>query len=162
MHFLFFIYLCEKLIAMTYKALDIAKLLINKAADDGGGELLTNLKLQKLLYYEQGFHLAYFGTPLFEENIEAWQYGPVVPDVYNYFKEHGKNGITSKECDVQIDDKEEYALFEEVYNVYGKYSAFGLMHMTHSETPWASTNVGVGNVISLQKMADFFKTRLER
>lgn len=145
---------------MAYKALDIAKLLIEKAASDGGGELLTNLKLQKLLYYEQGFHLAYFGSPLFDESIEAWQYGPVVPDVYNHFKGYGKNVIEPEECNTQITDKEECALFDEVYSVYGKYSAFGLMNMTHSETPWASTNVGVGNVISLQKMTDFFKTRL--
>ena len=146
---------------MAYKALDIAKLLIQKAAADGGGELLTNLKLQKLLYYEQGFHLAYFGSPLFDEKIEAWQYGPVVPDVYNHFKHYGKNVIEPEECGVQITGKEECALFDEVYSVYGKYSAFGLMNMTHSETPWASTNVGVGSEISLQKMTDFFKTRLE-
>lgn len=147
---------------MAYKALDIAKMLINKAASDDGGDLLTNLKLQKLLYYEQGFHLAYFGTQLFEENIEAWQYGPVVPDVYNYFKKYGKNVIEPEECGIQISDKEECALFDEVYSVYGKYSAFGLMNMTHSESPWASTHVGVGNEISLQKMTDFFKTRLEQ
>ena len=56
---------------MTYKALDIAKKLIFKAQNDepNGGERLTNLKLQKLLYYQQGYHLAAFGTPLFSENI---------------------------------------------------------------------------------------------
>ena len=52
---------------MAYKALDIAKKLIFKAQNDepNGGKRLTNLKLQKLLYYQQGFHLAFFGTPLF-------------------------------------------------------------------------------------------------
>lgn len=71
---------------MTYKASDIAKKLIFKAQNDepNGGEKLTNLKLQKLLYYQQGFHLAVFGIPLFNEDVEAWMYGPVVPDVYNF------------------------------------------------------------------------------
>ena len=50
---------------MAYKALDIANELLKRAADNGGGDLLTNLKLQKMLYYEQGFHLAYFNEPLF-------------------------------------------------------------------------------------------------
>ena len=60
---------------MTYKALDIAKKLIFKAQNDepNGGERLTNLKLQKLLYYQQGYHLAAFVTPLFSENVEAWR-----------------------------------------------------------------------------------------
>ena len=78
---------------MAYKALDVANELLKRAADNGGGDLLTNLKLQKMLYYEQGFHLAYFNEPLFEEPIEAWQYGPVVPVVYNYYKSRGRNGI---------------------------------------------------------------------
>ena len=59
---------------MAYKAIDIAKKLIFLAQQDeaNGGECLTNLKLQKLLYYQQGYHLAAFGTPLFEENVESW------------------------------------------------------------------------------------------
>ena len=45
---------------MAYNVMDIANELLKRAADNGGGDLLTNLKLQKMLYYEQGFHLAYF------------------------------------------------------------------------------------------------------
>lgn len=76
---------------MVYKAIDIAHKLIAMAQRDeaNGGELLTNLKLQKLLYYQQGFHLANFGTPLFKEDIEAWMYGPVVPCIYDHFREYG-------------------------------------------------------------------------
>ena len=66
---------------MAYKAEQIAQLLLSKAAE-GNQELMSNLKLQKMLYYEQGFHLAAFDTPLFDENIEAWMFGPVVPEVY--------------------------------------------------------------------------------
>lgn len=80
---------------MTYKALDIAKKLIFKAQNDepNGGERLTNLKLQKLLYYQQGYHLAAFGTPLFSEDVESWMYGPVVPSVYDVFSAYGSSAL---------------------------------------------------------------------
>lgn len=71
---------------MAYKVIDIANQLLVKAYRASDGELMTNLKLQKMLYYQQGFHLAYFGTPLFDDEIEAWMYGPVVPSVYNHYK----------------------------------------------------------------------------
>ena len=64
---------------MAHNVLSVANMLLHKAKQViDGGELLTNMKLQKMLYYEQGFHLACFGTPLFNEDIEAWQYGHVV------------------------------------------------------------------------------------
>ncbi len=147
---------------MAYNVMEIANELIKLAADSGGGDLLTNMKLQKLLYYEQGFHLAYFNTPLFDEPIEAWQYGPVIPQVYEHFKSCGRAGIEPKQSDFKFENKIEKALFDEVYRVYSTYSAIGLMEMTHAETPWRTTNVGVGNVISHEKMKVFFKKRLKR
>ena len=50
---------------MTYPVLDIANKLLLKATEYDGGELMSNMKLQKMLYYQQGYHLAAFGTPLF-------------------------------------------------------------------------------------------------
>ena len=147
-----------------YKAIDIAKKLLLTAKRDsvieGQGELMSNMKLQKMLYYEQGFHLAVFGTPLFEEDIEAWMYGPVVPAVYEVYKDYGYNGIDPGEVEaVTLSDREQ-ALFDEVYKVYGAYSAIGLMNMTHRESPWANTPTGVGSVISRDKMVEFFRTRI--
>ena len=66
---------------MAYQVNQIANQLLLYSADMGR-ELMTNMKLQKMLYYQQGFHLAYFGTPLFDKDIEAWMFGPVVPSVY--------------------------------------------------------------------------------
>lgn len=146
---------------MAYKVMDIANELLKKAADNGGGELLTNLKLQKMLYYEQGFHLAYFNEPLFEESIEAWQYGPVVPVVYDYYKKCGRNVISPENKDFTFVGLKEKALFDEVFRIYGAYSAVGLMNMTHTEMPWVSTPTGVGNVISHEKMKTYFKKRLK-
>lgn len=145
---------------MAYKVLDIANKLLSRAANYGEGELMSNMKLQKMLYYQQGFHLAYLDTPLFDEEIEAWMYGPVVPCVYNRFKGNGNSGLEPSSEEIQLSDLEE-ALFNEVFQVYGAYSASGLMNMTHNESPWLTTPTGVGNVISIEKMKEFFKTRLQ-
>ena len=144
------------------KVLQIANLLLQKAKDEScGEELMTNLKLQKMLYYEQGFHLAYFGTPLFDDDIEAWQYGPVVPFVYNYFKKNGANGLVPDGNLYAFSNQKEKELFDEVFRVYGKYSAIGLMNMTHNEKPWKSAGTPcVGNVISQDSLKSFFQTRL--
>ncbi|MDR1164651.1 MAG: DUF4065 domain-containing protein [Deltaproteobacteria bacterium] len=54
---------------------------------------LTRLKVQKLLYFAQGWHLAYFDSPLFEDNIHAWRFGPVVETIYQALKFRGKEEI---------------------------------------------------------------------
>ena len=142
---------------MAYKALDIANKIISKT-DLEHGDTISNLKLQKMMYYQQCFHLAYFGTPLFDEDIVAWQYGPVVPSVYKEYKSFESNSIsTSKEGISLSDDEEE--LFNNVYEEYNQFSAVALMKMTHEETPWKTTEIN--SVISRDKMAAFFKTQIE-
>lgn len=146
---------------MAYSVLDIANKILAKGSDINlGGELISNMKLQKMLYYMQGFHLAYFGTPLFDEEVEAWMYGPVVPSVYEHFQSYGNHGIEYS-GDVIALTREEENLFNEVFRVYGAYSAIGLMNLTHNEMPWKSTRVGKGNVIDRTKMQTFFKKRLK-
>ena len=62
-------------------------------SDEEAGDTISNLKLQKLLYYAQGFHLALNDSPLFAESIEAWTHGPVVPVVYQLYKHAGASAI---------------------------------------------------------------------
>ncbi len=146
---------------MAYPVNDIANLLLRFAyTSEGAEDMMSNMKLQKMLYYQQGFHLAYFGTPLFYEEIEAWMYGPVVPSVYEKYEKFGRNGILpDMESDFKLSD-EDLELFAQVYEVYGKYSAYGLMNLTHGEAPWKSTPVGKGNIISKEKLTEYFKTQL--
>ena len=144
---------------MAYKALDIAKKLIFKAQNDepNGGERLTNLKLQKLLYYQQGFHLAFFGTPLFAEDVEAWMYGPVVPAVYDEYSAYGSSALPEVKEPVSLSENEE-ELFNEVYDAYREFSAIGLMNRTHSERPWLdAVPHDRGTVISQESMMSYFK-----
>ncbi|MBS0206630.1 MAG: SocA family protein [Planctomycetes bacterium] len=139
-------------------AMDVARYFLT-LNDDEAGDNLTNLKIQKLLYYAQGVHLALTDSPLFNEQIEAWQHGPVVPEVYHQFKTHGSNAVT---LDVEIDfskfTDETREILDEVYNVYGQFSAWKLRNMTHEESPWAETSQG--SAISRRKLSEFFKTRI--
>ena len=145
---------------MTYPVLEIAnKILSFGVSEQGGGELISNMKLQKLLYYVQGFHLAIFDEPLFEDEIEAWMYGPVVPSVYERYQSNGYNGIRPEREPIMLQTEEEN-LFNGVIRIYGDYSALGLMNLTHREFPWRSTATGKGNVIAKCKLQEFFRTRI--
>jgi uncharacterized phage-associated protein len=119
-------------------------------------DLITNLKLQKLLYYAQGASLALNKYPLFNDPLLKWTYGPVVRSVYNEYKIYGASGINSPIADtmaLEIDIIDE-ALLVGVYAKYDKHSAEELSNRTHSESPWQDTD-GNGE-ISLNLMDDFF------
>lgn len=77
---------------MTYKAQDVAERLIYEARQRDIE--MTPMKLQKLLYYAQGYSLGMNGDPLFSEEIQAWQHGSVVPVVYKIYSKYGSNVIT--------------------------------------------------------------------
>lgn len=126
---------------------------------DGDG--ISNLKLQKLVYYAQGFHLAIFGKELFPEKIEAWNHGPVVPDLYHAYKQYGSNLIPAPEgysCESLSDEEQE--LVTEVFQVYGQFSAWKLRDLTHQESPWIE-NEAINGVISPFEMMEYFQTRLK-
>ena len=142
---------------MAYDVKEIAKKIIAKT-DTEHGDTISNLKLQKMLYYMQGFHLAFFGTPLFEEEIKAWQYGPVVPSVYEEYKRYESKAIDLPEGPVIELTEDEEAVFDNVYDEYNQFSAVALMKMTHDESPWRSTEIG--QVIDKGKIKQFFKTQI--
>lgn len=139
---------------MTKSALNIANAFI-KLSDPESGDSLTNLKLQKLLYYVQGFHWALYGKPLFTEKIIAWQHGPVVSEVYFKFNGYGANAIvnTVEEEDVEF-TSEEMDLISEVNAVYGQFSGWKLRDMTHNEAPWMETQQN--HEITSEKLISFF------
>ena len=137
---------------------DVADFFLRQG-DPEAGDLMSNLKLQKLVYYAQGLHLALHGKPLFSEPIEAWVHGPVSPTLYRRFKAFSSGAITEEPAvDLSRFSPVEIELLAEVYQVYGQFSAFKLREMTHGETPWMDTPKG--EVIGHDVMAEFFKTRL--
>lgn len=139
-----------------YSAFDIAKYFLIMA-DDDSGELLSNLKLQKLLYYAQGAYLALTGAPLFSEKIFAWIHGPVVAQVYYHYQEYKNQGIPAPSSPPEIDE-ETQEILNEVFTVYGQFSAWKLRDMTHRESPWENTPNG--EEITHQQLKAYFDTQV--
>ena len=103
------------------------------------GAVITNLKLQKLVYYSQAWHLANYKDPLFKEDFQAWVHGPVIPDLYQTFKEKGSMPIIKKLKIKKIEnrfDKDSLSFIKEVLKVYMPFGAYQLEMMTHQESPW--------------------------
>ncbi|WP_297429952.1 Panacea domain-containing protein [Clostridium sp.] len=152
-----------------FEAKEIARwfLLRNKTEQDSDEciESISNLKLQKLLYYAQGVHLAVTGERLFEEEIYAWKHGPVVPEVYDFYKINKGNPIdvSEEEGDTQIilnveRDVAAADSLEFVFNEYGQYSAWGLRNKTHQEKPWNETPLQ--SIMNVNLIREFFKEEI--
>ena len=120
--------------------------------------------MQKLLYYAQGVYLASTGEKLFEENIEAWAHGPVVQEVYDIFKENGKNNILIKLNDDEINvirnienNSEVSEILNEVYNNFAIYTAWQLREMSHTPGgPWDKTIKAGKRIIDLSLIKEYF------
>lgn len=97
---------------------------------------LTNLKLQKLLYYCQFESLKKHNQPLFNEAIEAWDYGPVVPSVYQEYKKFGRDVLDTENPNLLLNPDEVKLLVDEVIEDKGKYTGIALMRMTHQDNAW--------------------------
>lgn len=144
------------------KVLDVANFFIdiaNTAEDD----CITNLRVNKLLYFAQAWSLVRLGKPLFEEDFQAWKFGPVVPSIYQEFKDYGKNNIDSVKGDYSIDSftEDELDLLMDVLREYGQYSSPALVDITHGVgTPWAKVfKDRANNVISKESMEDYFEKK---
>ncbi|MDB9449909.1 Panacea domain-containing protein [Dolichospermum circinale] len=124
--------------------LNAARYFIARAYEDSMEAEMTNMKVQKLLYYSQSLHLAMYDEPLFAEEIQAWRYGPVCPPAYRFYSEFEANQlpVPSQELFLQIpDDKKQ--LLEEVWENFGGYHAYLLSDMTHFEFPWKKARKGL-------------------
>lgn len=119
-------------------------------------ERLTNLKIQKLVYYAQGHHLGLYNKSLFNEPIIAWLHGPVVESLYFEYRQNGADGIpVPKNFDASVFDHNQIDLLNEIYMVYGQYSAWKLRNMTHNERPWMETRKN--REISPKILRSYFK-----
>jgi uncharacterized phage-associated protein len=143
-----------------YSAQNIANYFLFKAQEEDQ-ELLSNLKLQKLVYYAQGLHLAiYNGEPLFEDKIEAWNYGPVVPTLYHIYKGYGAQGIPAdNDFNPTSIDEGTLDFLNEVYDFFGQYSAIRLMELGHADQCWI--DAGIGNEITWDAMENDLKKYLK-
>ena len=120
---------------------------------------ITNLKLQKMLYYVQGYFSAKFGKDLFEEDLVNWAYGPVVPAVYYEYCSYGASAIKpealSKLFNGLTDKQTRYIC--KILDKCLDYTARELVSMTHAEAPWQNTTRN--QVIEKAKLQKFFQSQ---
>lgn len=134
---------------MNYTALDIAKWFIN-ATDRQSGDSITHLKVQKLLYYAQGWAMVHLDKPLFDEDLQAWAHGPVAVSVYHQFKDSGFRDLDQQKITRKI-SSDVQSLLVAINDQYGKYTAKYLEKLTHNETPWKASR---GGLLPLEKSSD--------
>lgn len=122
-----------------YKAQNIAIYVIQYASNKG--QVITNLKLQKILYYIQGYFFKEYGTAAFNEEIRNWTYGPVVPVVYYNYCGFGSEPIyENNEQTLQFLSNDHKKLLNKVINACLNFTSFKLVEKTHSEAPWKNSS----------------------
>lgn len=140
-------------------AKDIAKWFLAYASQDDEKADISNLKLQKLLYFAQGHHLGKLGVPLFSDEIQAWAHGPVVPSVYQEYKRFEGSPIEfDEDFDFEAFDIATNNFLASVWFTFGGFSAWKLRNMSHDEGPWKDSHDSsvFGTVISVESMAKHF------
>ncbi len=161
-----------------YNVLDVAKYVINYSHDVGAS--ITNLKLQKILYYIQAAFLVKKQERCFGERIVAWELGPVSIETYNMYKHYGREEIPKqapreemqfdgekfaikiKEVDIsnqlKVLDKK---IIEEVVEAYKEVKdPFELVKKTHIERPWKDTTRN--DEIKCEKIKEYYSHHIEK
>jgi len=143
------------------EAIDIAIYFLYKANIEG--DLITNLKLQKLLYYAQAWYLVNFNRPLFNDEIKAWRFGPVIESVYHKFKNFRHTAIIyrSKEEIKKKFTTTDLNFLNEFYDIYINYSAHDLLQMSHNEAPWIEAYESTSQIINIERMKEFYTQKYE-
>ena len=159
----------------TYSALDVAAYCINCCIDLN--RPVSNLQLQKILYYVQANFLCKNHRCCFNENIIHWQYGPVVEEVYSKYKKNVASPIRTKVNEYfylkLIDGKFEVVkkkiaeidgmdleLINRICDKFSKYTGSDLITMTHQEEPWLKTNYN--EVITPESIIEYFEKHKDR
>ena len=148
------------------KATEVARCLISMMKDEASGTEpeendLTPLKLQKLLYYCQGYSLALTGKPVFEDEIEAWRLGPVVESVYHEYKRYNRKIIPYSSLESEPDETLK-SIIRLVLSDKRLCSGEALSQATHRERPWRESYKGdyVNAVIPQELMKEYFSSEL--
>ena len=158
----------------TYKVLDVCRYVINYSNEKDYG--ISNLKLQKVLYFIQAYFLTNTpdGIPCFFERIEAWDFGPVVPEAYREYKQYGSSNIPVMISFIDFDDDDiwnserkmydsdvisviDKQLINAVIDKFADYSATDLVTLTHKQAPWKEAYVPhKNNEITIEAIKKYF------
>lgn len=158
------------------KAIEVANYIIAKS--DNVGDLITNKKLQKILYYIKAWGLVYFPEGVIDDEFEAWVHGPVCRNVYNNFQKFGYNPLKidypdrcsssdyikrfKEEHGTNANESDKIDMIDAVFRKYGQLTSLELELLTHSELPWKNARGNISpidrctNVISEKDMKDYY------
>lgn len=146
---------------------DVADIFL-RIVDRDSGSTLTPLKLQKILYYAQGYYLAMNNVELFKEDFQAWAHGPANPKIYDKYKKYGYNSIDypNTKSKTIVDDILKFLY--DIWNTFGIFDGKYLEKLTHSEEPWIEARKkakcqdgeSCTEIITKESMRDFFKKKL--
>ncbi|MDU7067145.1 MAG: DUF4065 domain-containing protein [Clostridium perfringens] len=136
---------------MVYNVKDIAAYIVDYSIENGSP--VSNLKLQKILYYVQAYFLVTKNEPCFREDIIHWRHGPVVREVYSQYKMYFDDEITRSNGfgDLESYDKN---LINKVVDSYKTYGPWDMVRKTHEEGPWINTNSD--DVIDKEEIKKYF------
>lgn len=145
---------------MAVNVYDVSNCFINLAQQEKNS--LTKLQMQKLLYYAQGFNLALYDKPIFDDDIQAWSYGPVVLKIHFAYKKFNSEPLTILDgLESNCLSPGTIKLIRSVLHQYGSYDGWDLVHMTHNEAPWANAyQPGINAIIPLDSLKDYFRGRI--
>ncbi len=146
-----------------YNPLKISNFFIQEYGRDNK---ITPMKLVKLVYISHGWYLGITDNALIDQNPEAWQYGPVIPSVYHFYKTCGSSSIDPDKynySDSELPEKIK-SLLRKIWQVYNEYSALQLSDMTHRVgSPWYQTvhnRLNYTQQIHDNLIRDYYKKRI--
>ena len=157
---------------MAYNVLDVCRYVINYSNDKDYG--ISNLKLQKILYFIQAYFLISANKKCFEEKIEAWDFGPVVPEAYREYKQFGSGDIPTVTSIVDFNEDNiwdstvwqykddiitpaDKLLIKAVVDRFSAHSATDLVYITHHQAPWRDAyQRGRNNEITIKAIKEYF------
>jgi uncharacterized phage-associated protein len=141
-------------------AIEVADYILNKAKSNN--DTVTPMQLLKLVYLCHGWMLGLYGRQLVSDEVEAWQYGPVIRSLYEkvrQFKSNAVEGPLSQKTEV-VFDAAERSIMDQIYTHYGQYSGPSLSRLTHKEgSPWHKTWTleGKNSIISNDIIEDYYR-----
>lgn len=147
---------------MPYNSIAVANRFIDLAARDS--KTLTNMQLQKLVFLANGLSLALLDRPITYHNIHAWQWGPVLPQLYKSFSRFGSNKISEQAvCSEKTPETgEDDEVIQSVWKNFGQMTGPQLSALTHeSGSPWDKTwNSDQYGIIEPNLIKEFYREKL--
>ena len=136
---------------------------------------IDNLKLNKIVYISLGFSLAISDRDMFQEDVQAWKYGPVIPSLYHEFKSYGSEVIKTKATEYSYEKKKRYTpiissnenelldILKIIWELYNESTSSKLVDLTHKKhTPWRLSfrKKEYGSIIPKSLIKDYYKAFL--